>query len=135
MELASQVNAAARDSTGLRGSSRVFFGVFHVLDVELGFDDGEALEAPLGGNHFVDQVGLGGAVGLELVEVGTEELIEFGGILGGQDQGLGGEAVFESVLRGALAAGFGFGAAGFCAIDASGFGFGREDIGHLGGLG
>ena len=51
--------------------------------------------------------------------------MEFGWILGGQDQGLGGEAVLESVLGGALAASFGLGAVGFCAVDASGFGFGQ----------
>jgi len=99
--------------------------VFDVLDVELGFDYGEALEAPFGGDHFVDQVEFGGAVGLELIEVGGEELLEFVGVLGGQDEGLGSEAVFDCVLGGALAAGFGFGAAGFCAVDAGGFGFGQ----------
>jgi hypothetical protein len=38
---------------------------------------------------------------------------------------LGGQAVFEGVLGRALAAGFGFRAAGFCAVDARGFGFGQ----------
>ena len=103
----------------------VLFDAFHRLDIELGFDDGEALEAPLGGDHFVDQVEFGGAVGAELIEVGREELVEFGGVLGGQDQRLGGEAVLEGVLGRALQAGFGFGAAGFCAVDAGGFGFAK----------
>ena len=113
---------------GLDGAERVvgaFFGAFDVLDVELGLDDGEALKAPLGGNHIVDQVELGGAVGLELIEAGGEELVEFVGVLSGQDEGLGGEAVLESVLGRALAAGFGFRAVGFCAVDAGGFGFGH----------
>jgi len=91
----------------------------------LGLDDGEALEAPLGGDHIVDQVEFGGAVGLELIEVRGEELVEFVRVLGGQDQGLGGEAMFERVLGRALAAGFGFGAAGFRAVDAGGFGFSK----------
>jgi len=43
------------------------------------------------------------------------------GFLVERDQRLGG----ESVLGGALAAGVGFGAVGFCAIDAGGFGFGQ----------
>ena len=100
---------------GLDGGERVigvFLGVFDVLDVELGLDYGEALEAPFGGDHFVDQVEFGGAVGLELIEVGGEGLVEFGGVLGGEDQGLGGEAMFEGILGGALQAGFGFRAAG-----------------------
>jgi hypothetical protein len=51
----------------------------------LGLDYGEALEAPLGGDHFVDQVELGGAVGLELIKVRGEELVEFVGVLCGQE--------------------------------------------------
>lgn len=76
----------------------VFFGALQVFDVELGLDDGEALQAPLGGDHLVDQMELGGAAGLELIEVGGEELVEFFGVLGGQDEGLGSEAVLERVL-------------------------------------
>ncbi len=105
---------------------RVFLNVFDRLDIELGFDYGQALEAPLRSDHFVDQVEFGGAVWLELIEVRGEELLEFVGVLCGQNEGLGGEAVFEAVLGGALAAGFGFGAAGFCAVDAGGFGLGRH---------
>jgi len=82
------------------------------------------LEEPLGGDPFVDQVDFGGAVGMELVEVRGEELVEFIGVLGRQDQRLGGEAVFDRVLGRAPAARFGFGAVGFCAVDAGGFGFG-----------
>ncbi len=124
---------------GLAGAERVirvFLDVFHVLDVELGFDYGEALEAPFGGDHFVDQVEFGGAVGLELVEVGGEELVEFGGVFGRQEQGLRGEAVLEAVLGGAFTAGFGFGAVGFCAVDAGGLGFAKGwHLGDLGELG
>ena len=71
---------------GLDGAERVVrvvVGVFDVLDVELGLDESEALKTPFGGDHFVDQVDFGGAVGLELIEVGDEELLEFVGVLGG----------------------------------------------------
>ena len=56
--------------------------------------------------------------------VGGEEGVEFGGVLGGEDDGLGSESVGEGVLGGAGAAGFGFGAAGFGAVGAGGLGFG-----------
>ena len=113
--------AGERGGQGLGGVERLFgvlFDAFHRLDIELGFDDGEALQAPLGSDHFVDQVEFRGAVRAELIEVGREELVEFGRILGGQDQHLGGEAVFEGVLGRTHPAGFGFGAARFCAVDA-----------------
>ena len=73
----------------------------------------------------MDQVEFGRTVGLELIEVRGEELLEFGGVLGGEDQSFRSEAMFECVLRRAPAAGFGFGAAGFCAVDTGGFGFGQ----------
>jgi hypothetical protein len=121
-------HAGERFGEGLGGAERVvraFLDVFDGLDVHLGLDYGESQEAPLGGDHFVDQVEFGGAMGLELIEVRGEELLEFVRVLGGQDEGFGSEAVFEGVLRRALAAGFGFGAAGFCAVDAGGFGFSK----------
>jgi hypothetical protein len=114
---------------------RVFLGVLDGFYIELRFDEGEALEAPLGGGHIVDQVALDGAVGVKFVEVGVEELMEFFGVLRGQKEVLGGEAVLQCILGRALAAGFGLGAMRFCAVGAGGFGFaGRRHLGHLGGL-
>ncbi len=118
---------------------REFLFVLDGFGEELGFDDGEAVEAPLGGDQLMNEVELGGAVGMEVVEVGEEELVELGGVLGGEHESLGGEAVFERVLGRAEAAGFGFGSVGFCAVGAGGLGFGwhmglgGEDSGWDGG--
>ena len=57
---------------GLGGAEavvRVFFRALHGLDVQLGFDDGKAIETPPGGDHLVDQVELGWAEGLELPDI------------------------------------------------------------------
>jgi hypothetical protein len=111
----------------LDGGERVVGVFFDVVDgggEELGFDDGDAVETPFGGSHFVDQVELNGAAGLEVVGVGGEEVVEFRRVFGGEHDGGGVEAVLESVLGGAGAAGRGGGAAGFCAVGASGVGFG-----------
>ncbi|HEX6897270.1 MAG TPA: hypothetical protein VF146_18450 [Bryobacteraceae bacterium] len=103
---------------------------------ELSFDQFEAIEAPPGGDHFADQVVLDGAVGTELLVVGIEQALVIGGVFARENQGLGCEAVADRVLRRALFAGVGFGAAGFCAIGARGLGFClRSHWNHLGGSG
>ena len=112
---------------GFDGGWRVVRELFFARDgggEELGFDEGDTVQPPLGGDHFVDQVKLDRAAGLELLEVGCLEGVELGGVFGGEDEGFRSEAVFEGVLGGAGAAGFGGRAAGFCAVGAGGFGFG-----------
>ena len=93
---------------------------------ELGFDEGEAIEAPFGGDDFVNQVGFGGAGRAKLLEVGIEETLKVGGVFRGEDQGLAGEAVAKSVLRRALFADLGFRAMGFGAVFAGGLGFAKR---------
>jgi len=81
---------------GLSGRERVVGVVLFVGDgvgKELGFDEGDAVETPLGGDDFVDQVEFDGAIGLELLDVGGEEGVELGGVFGGEDEGLGSEAM------------------------------------------
>ena len=112
---------------GLIGGERVVGALLDVIDgcgEELGFDAGDPVEAPLGGDHFMDEVEFDGAVGVELEDVGVEEGVELGRVLGGEDDGLGGEPVLEGVLGRASAAGFGNGSAGFGAVEAGDLGFG-----------
>ena len=118
------------------GLSALLLDVGDGVGQELRLDEGEAIEAPFGGDDFVDEVEFDGAGGLELLDVGIEEALKIGGVFGGQDDGLAGEAVAERVLRRALLAGFGFGAVGFGAVFAGGLGFAkRRHMGHLGGSG
>jgi len=112
---------------GSEGVIGIFFDAVDGFDKELGFDAGDAVEAPLSGDHFMDEVEFDGADGAELLEVGGEEGVEVGGVFGGEDEGLGTQSVLEGILGGAGAAGFGFGAAGFCAVDAGGLGFGWHE--------
>ena len=92
----------------------VGFEVLLVVDEaeieEAGFDGAAAGEAPLGHDDLVDEGGLDGAGGLEVVEEGVEEFVE-GLIVFAEDDGVfGGEAVFEGIeADGGLAFG-GFGA-------------------------
>ena len=72
----------------------------------------------------MDEVEFDGSDGAELICVGVEEGVKAGGVFGGKDDGLGSESMFERVLGGAGAAGFGDGSAGFGAVEAGGFGFG-----------
>ena len=122
----------------LRGGKRlVFVAIFDFLgatfvDVgdgfgqELGFDESEAIEAPFGGDDFVNQVEFDGAGRAKLLEVGIEETLKVGGVFRGEDQGLASEAVAERVLRRALFAGLGFWAPGFGAVFAGGLGFAKR---------
>src|SRR5579872_3343276 len=68
---------------GLNGSEWVVRVLLFTLDgcgEELGFDEGDALETPLGRGHFVDQVELGRAIRLELLGIGGEESVVFVGV-------------------------------------------------------
>lgn len=106
---------------------------------EVGFDAAEAAEAELGVGHLHDEVGFGGALWGVFGEVGVAEGDKFLGVFVEQEGGLGEEAVFEGVLRGAAFAFRGFGAGGFLRVGAAGgelffaepapgFGVGREGV-------
>lgn len=101
---------------------------------ELGFDEDEAVKAPLGSDHFLDQVEFDGASRAELLEIAVEQALVFGRVFGRKDKGLGREAVAERVLRRALFAGLGLRAMGLGAVFARGLGFSkRRHIGSPGG--
>ena len=75
-------------------------------DEKVGFEQRDAIEAPGGVGQFADEMDFGGGFGLVfVVELAAVELVG-GGVLGGQDGGLGGEAVSEGVARGTEFAGF-----------------------------
>ena len=93
-----------------------------VLD-KIGFDGPEASLAPFSGDHFLDQIELDWSYGLELLDVGVQHfLILLGGFFR-DDDAFGVEAVSDGVPGGDLAAGFGFGSVGFCAVGTGGVDF------------
>ena len=66
---------------------------------QFSFEEWDAVEAPGGVGDFVDQLSFGGVGGFILIEKLLDvELVGFG-VLSGQDSGLGGEAVAQSVQR------------------------------------
>ena len=72
---------------------------------EVGFDIGEAAQAPAGGDHGFDQFDFDGAGGGELIEIGIEEALEVVGRFVVEDDGDGGEggvADGESMAEGVL---------------------------------
>jgi hypothetical protein len=72
-------------------------GVDHCVLEEVGFDGTEAAFAPLGVDHFFDQVELDRASGMELFGVGGEQLVVLLAGFDGEDDACGIEAVFEGV--------------------------------------
>jgi hypothetical protein len=64
---------------------------FHFVGEEGGFYDGEAAQAPAGGDHGFDQLDFNGAGGGEFVEIGIEEEMEVGDGFVGEDYGDGRE--------------------------------------------
>jgi len=80
-----------------------------VLIARLGFKKANAAKVPGGGNQFIEQSLLDGALGLDVGLEAGEEVFEFLLFAGGDDDFAGGEAVFRGILRGA---GFSFGSAG-----------------------
>ena len=87
---------------------------------EAGFHSSETAEAPAGGGHGLEQLHFNGGLGLELAEVGIEERLESRAGFGGEDDGLGGESVAETVAGRAGASLGSDGAAGLCAVGAGG---------------
>jgi len=69
----------------------------HTETEQTGFEGAHAAQAPCGHRHLLDEQGFGGAGGLVFGEKGVEQFLEFVGIFVGENSGLGGEAVAESV--------------------------------------
>jgi hypothetical protein len=69
----------------------------HADGEQAGFEGAEAAEAPGGHGHLLDEQGFGGAGGVVFVEESVAKFLEFLRIFVGQDGGLGGESVTESV--------------------------------------
>src|ERR1700693_3097485 len=85
-------------------------GVFHFGDAErekVRLDGGDTVHAPRGVDQGLDELDFGGAVGQVFVEESLRVALASGYVLGGQDDGLGGETVAEGVQFRALLAGFG----------------------------
>jgi len=93
---------------------------FEAADEEAGLDAGEALEAPLGGGHLVDQVGFERAFRLVLGFEGGEELEVLGAVLDGEDDLAGEQAVADGVGAGAGLAFGGLGSGGVPGVFAIG---------------
>jgi hypothetical protein len=72
----------------------------------------DAAEAPFGVGHFADEALLGEVAGGEMVGEFGEEGEVFGGVVAGEENGLGAEAVAEVVAGGFLFTGGGDGAGG-----------------------
>src|ERR1700722_4856935 len=86
------------DRSGIWDWGAVAWGVGS-LGEQLGFDEWDAVEAPGGVGHFVDQLSFDGVGGLVVIEKLLDVALVGFGILGGQESGAGCEAVAESVLR------------------------------------
>ena len=84
------------------------------------FDGPGAAEAPVGGDHFLDEADFDGVQGAEALGVGEEEFAEGFGWFLFEDDDSGKEAVAAGVLRGAGFAAGGFGASGLGAVGAGG---------------
>jgi hypothetical protein len=84
------------------------------------FKDAEAAETPGGHGEVIDQLGLEGAGRGQFVLKGVQELVELGGVFGGQQGTGGGEAVGQRIRRGTGFAGGGLGAGAALSIAAIG---------------
>lgn len=90
----------------------VFGATCELVGEQAGFDGPDAAQPPAGDGHGLDQIHLDRAGGVELLDVGVEEELELFVGFGGEQDGLGGEAVAEAVA-GRLGSAFrGGGAAG-----------------------
>lgn len=98
-------------------------GIGFVVE-HIGIEGDGALEAEFGEGEFSDECALGGGFGFEFGGPDVDEVLEFAGVLFGEDD-VGGESMFEGVAGGALFAFFGFGSTGFGPVDAGLFGAGE----------
>jgi hypothetical protein len=92
---------------GVSGPKLFDFGGEEVFLVEAG-----AAEAPLGIGHFADVAEFGEVVGTEVIDEFGVEGVVVGGVVAGEEHGLGAEAVAEVVLGGAGLPGGGGGSGG-----------------------
>src|SRR5580692_6074997 len=86
----------------------------------LGFDAPDAVEAPVGGAHFLDHPEFDAVGRLETALVILDEDIEVLGTFAGENQTLGEQAVLNSVLRRTLFSVGGGGSMGLGAVGAGG---------------
>jgi hypothetical protein len=91
-----------------------------VLGEELGFEGWNAVEAPGGVGHFVDQLSFGGGGGGVFVEKLLYVALVSFGVLGGQDSCLGSETMAQRVEGRTLLARFGARAGGVLGVGAVG---------------
>ena len=87
---------------------------------DFGFDFGNAVELPGDGNELLGEGELFDGLGVECFEVALGEKLVVGGVFGGEQGGLRGQAVFEGVEGGFGFAGGGAGAGGFLGVEAVG---------------
>jgi hypothetical protein len=93
--------------------------VFHFNDAEreeVGLDSGGAVHAPGGIDEGLDKLGFGGVFGAVFSQEGLGVALISGVVLGGQDDGLAGQAVAQCVEGRALLADFGAGPVDFAAL-------------------
>jgi hypothetical protein len=93
-----------------------------VFGEDFGFDLRNAVELPGGQDELLGEVELLDGLEVEFFEVAFGEEVVVGGVFGGEERGLGGEAVFEGVEGGFGFAGGGTGAGGFEGVEAVGGG-------------
>jgi hypothetical protein len=96
----------------LEGGCGGFGGEGIAVGGQVGFEAADAAKIPGGEDELVKQVLLEHALGLEVVLVGGEEVVEFLALLGGDDDLAGREAVFAGVLAAASLALGGLGTGG-----------------------
>ena len=119
LELAREARAVeAEDGEGaVQGVDVGFHGSDSAVE-QVGFQGGDAVEAPGGVGEFLGELGFGRGGGLVFVEELAAVLLVGGLIFGGQDSGAAGEAVAEGVAGGTGFAFRGAGAGGLLGVGA-----------------
>ena len=123
MELAGEARALQVDRgdeavgvDDVEGDGGLVVGRVGRASEEVGFEQRDSIEAPGGVDQFLNELSFGGGGGLVFVEELAAVGFISGGIFGGKDDGLGGEAVAEGVEGRALFAGFGARAGGVLGV-------------------
>ncbi len=120
----------ARKGGGVGGVVHIHFAAVTDFAGDVGaFEGPDALLAPPAGDHFLDEGAFDGGAGAEGVVKFSEELLETGLVLAGNDEALGEDGVADGIEGGIVLAGGGDGAARFGAIGARGGGAKRGDWG------